>query len=189
MGRMFIKNNMILYVIFILLLIVNFFIVQASNEREIDSHQEKLMKSLIEIHVSRSDTEIERGRKKMKQAIADGADVNNFVHINKDTTWLPLTYAVGNTDLETCRSLIACKADVNGEDKLGSTPLMAALLFLRPDKVKLLFEHNADLQKKNSKEETAWDCIAIKEILFPEQEKRRKKIVDLIKRREMEQNN
>ena len=131
MERVLIKNNTILYIIFILLLIVNFFIVQAGKEQEKALYQEQLMKSLIEIHVSRSDTEIERGRKKMEQAIADGADVNESIYINKNIAWLPLTYAVGNADLETCSSLIKCKADVNGEDELGSTPLMIVLTIFK----------------------------------------------------------
>jgi len=140
------------------------------------------MEALLEIKASLfDDIRVEQGRKKMKQATENGADVNKFIHINKDITWLPLTYAVVNADLKTRNLLIECKADVNGEDGLGSTPLMMAILFLRPDKVKLLLGHNAVLTKKNSKGETAWHCIEVKKILFPGQEERRKKIVNLIR--------
>lgn len=56
---------------------------------------------------------------------------------------------------ETILSLVKGGADINAEDKHGFTPLMTACLFFQNDKIPVLIEARADINKKTGEGKTA----------------------------------
>ena len=73
----------------------------------------------------------------LKQAIADGADVN----AKSDGGWTPLHQAASKGHKEVAELLIEKGADVNGKDDSGGTPLDVAIEFKHTETADLLRKH------------------------------------------------
>jgi uncharacterized protein len=69
-----------------------------------------------------------------------------------------LAFAVDGRDLKTIEDLIEAGADINCQSgQTNHTPLMAAVSFRRPDIVKSLIRHGADIGLRDKKHQTALD--------------------------------
>ena len=66
-----------------------------------------------------------------------------------------LIQAIRNNDLTSIKTQLRKGADVNTRDRRGSTLLMHAAIAGSPDAVKLLIDSGADVNAKNSFDETA----------------------------------
>ena len=87
----------------------------------------------ISIHVAAESGNIEA----VKQAIADGADVN----ARSEFGYTPLHFAAQNSRREIAELLIANGADVNAKNESGNTPLDKAINFNRTEIADLIRKH------------------------------------------------
>ncbi len=106
----------------------------------------------------------------VKQAIADGADVNAKGGMTGGT---PLHYAAMFGRKEIAELLIAKGADVNAKDEAGRTPLYEAAWQGRGEIAELLIAKGANVNAKNEDGKTPLD-VAIK--------RKRTEIADLLRK-------
>jgi ankyrin repeat protein len=115
----------------------------------------------------------------VKQAIADGADVNAKKRRNGYT---PLQSAARNDHKEIVELLIAKDADVNAKGGLeGSTPLHEAASDGRKEVVELLIDNGADVNVKDDRGMTPLDWAeVVSRRDLPEVKASKKGIADLL---------
>ena len=102
--------------------------------------------------------------KAVKQAIADGADVNAN---DKDFVWTPLHYAVRHGHKEIAELLIEKGANVNAKNKYRTTPLHRAAAWDHKEVAELLIAEGADVNARDNGGRTPldWDDDEVADLL------------------------
>ena len=100
------------------------------------------------------DGDVER----IRELVADGANLDATDRITGTT---PLTIAASRGHVDAIKRLFAEGAGVNVRNKDGSIPLHSAVLFRRPETVRVLLEHGADLGARSRLGESPADMIDV----------------------------